>query len=585
MTMKRILTLILAFAAMFAAGAKPYVVSSPDGRLKVTVDAGDKFTYSLERNGVVLLQPSEIGLSLADGTVWGPGSKFRKATRRSVDVSFDALCFKRNTVRDRYNELVLPAKGFRVVFRVYDDGMAYRFETDKPVTVESEQATFSFAGDWPAYVPYVSHNTESLEGQFMSSCESQYAHHPLSQWNKERLAFLPIVVEAPGGVRLCVTEADLRNYPGLYLYDGDASTTLRGRLPRVPKDVVQGGHNMLQGLVQSREPFIARDADVFPWRAILVADEDKELAQSDFVYRLAAPAKPGDWFWVKPGKVAWDWWNDWNLYGVDFRAGINNDTYKYYIDFAASKGIEYVILDEGWAVNLKADLMQVIPEIDLEMLTSYAASKGVGIILWAGYMAFDKDMDAVCAHYAKMGVKGWKIDFMDRDDQDVVRFYERAAATAAKYRMMVDFHGAYKPTGLNRTYPNIINYEGVYGLENMKWADEEVDQVTYDVTIPFIRLVAGPCDYTQGAMRNAAPGNYRPVNSEAMSQGTRCHQLAEYVVFDAPLTMLCDSPSNYLREPECTDFIAGIPTVWDETVALDGRIGEYVVGSWPRSTA
>ena len=577
MTMKRILTLILAFAAMFAAGAKPYVVSSPDGRLKVTVDAGDKLTYSLERNGAVLLQPSEIGLSLADGTVWGPGSKFRKATRRSVDVSFDALYFKRNTVRDRYNELVLPAKGFRVVFRVYDDGMAYRFETDKPVTVESEQATFSFAGDWPAYVPYVSHNTESLEGQFMSSCESQYAHHPLSQWNKERLAFLPIVVEAPGGVRLCVTEADLRNYPGLYLYDGDASTTLRGRLPRVPKDVVQGGHNMLQGLVQSREPFIARDADVFPWRAILVVDEDKELAQSDFVYRLAAPAKPGDWSWVKPGKVAWDWWNDWNLYGVDFRAGINNDTYKYYIDFAASKGIEYVILDEGWAVNLKADLMQVIPEIDLEMLTSYAASKGVGIILWAGYMAFDKDMDAVCAHYAKMGVKGWKIDFMDRDDQDVVRFYERAAATAAKYRMMVDFHGAYKPTGLNRTYPNVINYEGVYGLENMKWADEEVDQVTYDVTIPFIRLVAGPCDYTQGAMRNAAPGNYRPVNSEAMSQGTRCHQLAEYVVFDAPLTMLCDSPSNYLREPECTDFIAGIPTVWDETVALDGRIGEYVV--------
>ena len=577
MTMKRILTLILAFAAAFAAGAKPYVVSSPDGRLKVTVDAGDKLTYSLERNGTVLLQPSEIGLSLADGTVWGPGSKFRKATRRSVDVSFDALYFKRNTVRDRYNELVLPAKGFRVVFRVYDDGMAYRFETDKPVTVESEQATFSFAGDWPAYVPYVSHNTESLEGQFMSSCESQYAHHPLSQWNKERLAFLPIVVEAPGGVRLCVTEADLRNYPGLYLYDGDASTTLRGRLPRVPKDVVQGGHNMLQGLVRSREPFIARDADVFPWRAILVADEDKELAQSDFVYRLAAPAKPGDWSWVKPGKVAWDWWNDWNLYGVDFRAGINNDTYKYYIDFAASKGIEYVILDEGWAVNLKADLMQVIPEIDLEMLTSYAASKGVGIILWAGYMAFDKDMDAVCAHYATMGVKGWKIDFMDRDDQDVVRFYERAAATAAKYRMMVDFHGAYKPTGLNRTYPNVINYEGVYGLENMKWADEEVDQVTYDVTIPFIRLVAGPCDYTQGAMRNAAPGNYRPVNSEAMSQGTRCHQLAECVVFDAPLTMLCDSPSNYLREPECTDFIAGIPTVWDETVALDGRIGEYVV--------
>ena len=577
MTMKRILTLILAFAATFAAGAKPYVVSSPDGRLKVTVDAGDKLTYSLERNGTVLLQPSEIGLSLADGTVWGPGSKFRKATRRSVDVSFDALYFKRNTVRDRYNELVLPAKGFRVVFRVYDDGMAYRFETDKPVTVESEQATFSFAGDWPAYVPYVSHNTESLEGQFMSSCESQYTHHPLSQWNKERLAFLPIVVEAPGGVRLCVTEADLRNYPGLYLYNGDASTTLRGRLPRVPKDVVQGGHNMLQGLIQSREPFIARDADVFPWRAILVADEDKELAQSDFVYRLAAPAKPGDWSWVKPGKVAWDWWNDWNLSGVDFRTGVNNDTYKYYIDFASEHGIEYVILDEGWAVNKQADLMQVIPEIDLPMLTKYAAERGVGLILWAGYWAFNRDMEGICRHYAAMGIKGWKIDFMDRDDQPMVRFYEDAAATAARYRMVVDFHGAFKPAGLQRTYPNVLNFEGVHGLEQMKWSGPEVDQVTYDVTIPFVRLAAGSADYTQGAMRNATKRNYRPVNSEPMSQGTRCRQLAEYVLFDAPLMMLCDSPSNYRKEPECTAFIAAIPTVWDETLALDGRIAEYAV--------
>ena len=228
-------------------------------------------------------------------------------------------------------------------------------------------------------------------------------------------------------------------------------------------------------------------------------------------------------------------------------------------------------------MNLKADLMQVIPEIDLQMLADYAASKGVGLILWAGYKAFDKDMENVCAHYSKMGIKGWKIDFMDRDDQDVVRFYERAAATAAKYKMTVDFHGAYKPTGLNRTYPNILNYEGVFGLENMKWAPKETDQITYDVTIPFTRLVAGPADYTQGAMRNVTPGNYHPAYSEPMSQGTRCHQLAEYLIFDAPLTMLCDSPSNYMNEPECTEFIAGVPTVWDESVCLDGKIGEYVV--------
>ena len=211
------------------------------------------------------------------------------------------------------------------------------------------------------------------------------------------------------------------------------------------------------------------------------------------------------------------------------------------------------------------------------MLCAYAASKNVGLILWAGYWAFKRDMDAVCKHYSAMGVKGWKIDFMDRDDAEMVQFYEKAAATAAKYRMTVDFHGAFKPTGLQRTYPNILNFEGVHGLENMKWASPDVDQVTYDVTIPFTRLVAGPADYTQGAMRNATKDNYRPVNTEPMSQGTRCHQLAEYVVFDAPLTMLCDSPANYRQEPECTRFIASIPTVWDETICLDGKIAQYVV--------
>ena len=227
-------------------------------------------------------------------------------------------------------------------------------------------------------------------------------------------------------------------------------------------------------------------------------------------------------------------------------------------------------------MNRKADLMQVVPEIDLKGLADYAAGKNVGLILWAGYLAFDRDMEEVCRHYSEMGIKGFKIDFMDRDDQPMVDFHRRAAETAARYGLMVDFHGTYKPTGLHRTYPNVINYEGVHGLEQMKWAGPEVDQVTYDVTIPFIRMVAGPFDYTQGAMRNASRNNYRPVNSEPMSQGTRCRQLAEYVVFESPLNMLCDSPSNYRDEPECTDFISGIPTVWDETVALDGKIAEYV---------
>ena len=332
-------------------------------------------------------------------------------------------------------------------------------------------------------------------------------------------------------------------------------------------------------VVQIREDYISKcdGPQEFPWRIVAVSENDVQMADNDMVYRLATPSdSTKDWSWVKPGKVAWDWWNDWNIDGVDFKSGINNETYKYYIDFASANGIEYVILDEGWSVNGKADLFQVVPAIDLEMLVKYAAERNVGLILWAGYWAFDRDMEAVCEHYSKIGIKGFKIDFMDRDDQYMVDFHRRAAEITAKYHMLADFHGSYKPTGLHRTYPNVINFEGVHGLETMKWSGASVDQVTYDVTVPYIRMMAGPMDYTQGAMRNATRGNYHPVYNEPMSQGTRCRQLAEYVVFDSPLNMLCDSPSNYMREQECLEYIAQIPTVWDETRGLCGEVGKYI---------
>ena len=345
-----------------------------------------------------------------------------------------------------------------------------------------------------------------------------------------------------------------------------------------PKEIRQGGHNMLQGEVQSAENFIARceGKTTFPWRTVIIAENDYELTDNDMVYKLATTNQLTDISWIKPGKVAWDWWNDWNIRNVDFESGVNDETYKYYIDFAAAQSIEYVILDEGWAVNKQADLFQVIPEINLKELVEYGKSKNVNLILWAGYWAFNRDIEGICKHYAEMGIKGFKVDFMDRDDQQMVDFYHRAAQIAAKYKLMLDFHGAYKPTGLQRTYPNVINFEGVHGLEQMKWSPASVDQVAYDVTIPFIRMVAGPMDYTQGAMRNATRSNYRPVNSEPMSQGTRVRQLAQYVIFEAPFNMLCDNPSNYMAEPECTQFIAEIPTVWDETVALNGEISKYV---------
>ena len=570
----RKIALLFALLAGFTAAAKDYTLLSPDGRLQVTVQAGNTLTYSVSYNGQLLISPSEIGLTLEDGTPYGPGTRFSKAVRSSRDVTFQTPLFKRSQVQDRCNELRLKAKDFDLVFRAYDDGAAYRYEPKKPVTVRSEKATFRFADDWPAYVPYTG-NGDNDGSQFYTSFESLYKHHKLSEWDRGHLVFLPITIEADNGIRICLVESDLLDYPGMFLGNDGGTPNLYGIFAEVPTELDRDGHNKLQRIVRKRADVIAKDTKELPWRGIIVATEDRQLAQSDFVYRLATPADDRDWSWVKPGKVAWDWWNDWNIYGVDFEAGINNETYKYYIDFAASKGIEYVILDEGWSVMGKS-LLDVVPEIDLDLLTSYAKQKGVGLILWAGCWPFNEDMEEVCAKYSKMGVKGFKIDFMDYDDQLMVQFYRRAAETAAKYGMMCDFHGAYKPTGLNRTYPNVINFEGVYGLENLKW-NMRADEVTYDVTIPFVRLVAGPADYTQGAMKNATKANFRAVNTEPMSQGTRCHQLAEYVIFDAPLTMLCDSPSNYLQEPECTEFIARIPTVWDETIALDGKIGEYVV--------
>ena len=345
-----------------------------------------------------------------------------------------------------------------------------------------------------------------------------------------------------------------------------------------PKRMEQGGHNQLQMQVKEGENFIAKmnGPVTFPWRIAIVSD-DKGIAASTLTYQLAEPSRIADTSWIKPGKVAWDWWNDWNISNVPFHAGINNDTYKYYIDFASQHGIEYVILDEGWAVNLKADLMQVVPEINLQELVNYGKARNVGIILWAGYYAFARDMENVVKYFADMGVKGFKVDFMNRDDQIMTNFIYRSAELCAKYHMIVDYHGMFKPAGLNRTYPNVLNCEGVHGLEQMKWAGASVDQMKYDVQIPFLRQVAGPMDYTQGAMRNASRSNYRPVNSEPMSQGTRCHQLGLYVVLDSPFNMLCDSPTNYINEPESTDFIAGIPTVWDETRILDGKIGEYII--------
>lgn len=580
---KSILILIYLTLAFGVYAQKQFTATSPDGKIVATVNLGEKLNYSITHDGETVLHNSPLSLTLSNGEVWGEKPQLAQSSQKHIRQTINSPFYRKKSIDDEYTLLTLNfKKQWGVEFRVYNDGVAYRFvsKRSKAFTIAGEEVAYNFGNDVTTTVPYVQYGEDgNYESQFHTSFENTYTVDKLSKLNKKRLMFLPLVAETSSGKKICISESDLESYPGFFLTSAKGNHSLTGMFAPYPRKTKQGGHNMLQMQVTEREPYIAKVTGprTFPWRMAIVTTSDKGLANSDMTYKLASPSRITDTSWIKPGKVAWDWWNDWNITGVDFISGINNDTYKYYIDFAAANGIEYVILDEGWAVNLQADLMQVVKEIDIKELVDYAAAKNVDIILWAGYHAFNRDMENVCRYYSQIGVKGFKVDFMDRDDQEMVDFNYRAAATCAKYKMILDLHGMYKPAGLNRTYPNVLNFEGVHGLEQMKWSQASVDQMKYDVTIPFIRQVAGPMDYTQGAMRNGAKGNYYPSNSQPMSQGTRCHQLASYVVFESPFNMLCDAPSNYMREQECLNFITAIPTVWDETITIDGKVGEYIV--------
>ncbi len=570
-----ILSLLLLIGnASFAAKEKKYVLSSPDGTLKVEISAGNELAYQVMHGNDTILSHSNIGLVLENGTIVGKTPRITGERRRKIKDNIESPFYRFKEFVATGNELDLKLKGgFGIIFRAYNEGVAYRFYTTQSsdIIIKEEQAEFNFKEDYTAYLPYTTNDKKPMAMAY----QNVYDIIPLSK-AQPKLAFLPVTVDC-GSVKLTLLESDLEAYPGMFVQSQQGKYGLKGVFAPYPAKTDFYPWRKQEYVTETTD-FISRSrgSRSYPWRVLAITEKDTDMPVNNLVYALASPNRIGDTSWIKTGKVAWDWWNDWNLKGVPFKAGINMDTYKYYIDFAAENGIEYVILDEGWAVNKKADLMQVVPEIDLPELVTYADGKNVGLILWAGYWAFHRDMENVVKHYADMGIKGFKVDFMDRDDQEMVRFINEASELCARYNMLVDFHGMYKPTGAQRTWPNVINYEGVNGLEQLKWSPKGYDQVTYDVQIPFIRQFAGPMDYTQGAMRNAIKKNYNPVNSEPMSQGTRCRQLATYVIFDSPLNMLCDNPSNYKREPECTAFIARIPTVWDETLGLDGKVGEYI---------
>jgi len=554
--------------------SKSFNITSPDGNIQLKVGAGSKLQWSVTHQSQAIIAPSSISLKLQSGEVLGDNAQITSSKNEKVNNKIAALNYKKDTVEDNYTQLTLNCNGdYGVIFRAYNDGVAYRFFTKKKdsIIIQSEEADFNFTDDEYAYIPYSNqpHNHDKYECSF----ENTYQHIKLSQFVKDTVAFAPVLVELANNKKAVITETDLEDYPGMFLTNGKILTGLSGDFAPYVLEDKQGGHNNLQAYVTKRADYIARTNGTrsFPWRVVVISTSDKDLLNNDMVYRLASPSRVEDVSWIKPGKVAWDWWSDWNISHIDFKAGINTQTYKYYIDFAAANHIEYILLDEGWANSL--DIMQIVPEVNLQEIIDYGKQKNVGVWLWGGWLPLDKKIDEALGKYSKMGIKGFKIDFMDRDDQKMVQFYYRMAKKAAEYHLMIDYHGAYKPTGLQRTFPNILNIEAVHGMEQLKWSNPDMPQ--FDVSIPFIRMIAGPMDYTPGAMRSGTKETFRPINAMPMSQGTRCHQLAMYVMYEAPFEMLSDNPTTYMREQECLNFMSNVPTTFDETVELDGKVSEY----------
>ncbi len=557
---------------LYAGIPKTYTIKSPNGSIIVRVTVDEHIAWSVEQKGQAVILPSQLGLELEGGEVLGDNARVLAAPTQTMDATITPINYKKAAIRDHYDQLTLRCKGdYSILFRVYDDAVAYRFVTNRKgdLTIMNEGANFNFADDDKAFMPI---QWDYRAGKsFNSSFEALYHEINLSQFPKDSLAFLPLLVDIGQNKKVAVLEADLDDYPGMYLDLNATQKGLKGVYAPYPLDAELSRINYIP---VNRAPYIAKTTGTrnFPWRVIVISEQDKDLLNQDIVQKLAAPPRLTDVSWIKPGQVAWDWWNNWNVSHVDFKAGINTPTYKYYIDFAAANHLPYIIMDEGWSNDL--DLMQQSKKINLQEIIDYGKQKGVGVILWATWYAVTHQMDKAFPLYAGMGVKGFKIDFIDRDDQVAIASTYAIAQKAAEYKLLVDYHGTSKPTGLQRTWPNVIGYEGVKGLENFKWANE--DQPRYVATIPFIRMIAGPMDYTPGAMRNATQDTYRPISDNPMSKGTRCMQLAEYVIFEAPLQMLADNPTSYMNERECLDFITSVPTTFDETIPLDGRVGEWL---------
>jgi alpha-glucosidase len=566
---KTLLPLLLSSLGLagHAAAQSSYSLRSPDKRIEVRIRTAGSMQYDVLVNGKVLLLNSTLSIHV-DQTQLGRNVKVKAVKEGSVDRMLEPQVRQKFAkIRENYNELRIDAEdALAVVFRAYNEGAAYRLETSLPaaqVKVYGEEAAFNFAGDYTVFYPQ--------EDSFFSHNERLYTPRKMKEIAPAAIATLPAVVDVDG-VKVAIAESDVEGYPGLWLR-GTSGNGLAAAFPPYP---------LKETLERDRDYKVTQAADyiaatkgtrTYPWRLMGIAEKDGDLITNSLVWLLEKPTQVPDASWIKPGKVAWDWWNANNIYGVDFKSGVNTQTYKYYIDFAAKYGLQYIILDEGW--YKLGNVLEVVPEMNIPELIAYGKQKNVGVILWVVWKTLADQLQPALDQYAKWGVKGIKVDFMQRDDQVLINFYHDLARETAKRKLLLDFHGVQRSATMTRTWPNLISNEGVKGMENSKWSAD--DDAVHNVTLPFTRMFLGPMDFTPGAMLNATKATFAQVYDRPIAMGTRCHQLAMYVVYESPLQMLADNPSNYMREPEAMEFLGPVPSVWDETRVLDAKIAEYVV--------
>lgn len=541
-------------------------LSSPNGEIKVTLNITDKIYYSIAYDGDVLLKDNSLQLTLKD-EVLGQNPRLRRRKYVSVDEQLTPVMpLKFSTVTNQYNQLTLTFKNYSVEFRAYDDGVAYRFVTSRKGEVEvlGEEFAVNFPDDYLLHL--------QQPGGFKTSYEEPYTHVSSNEWKpSDKMSVLPVLIDTRKQYKILISESDLTDYPCMFL-KGTGDNGIVSAFPKAPLAFGEDGDRSLK--ITQEADYIAKTSGArnYPWRYFVLTKDDRQLLENTMTYKLAGKNQLQDVSWIKPGQVSWEWWNDASPYGpdVNFVSGYNLETYKYYIDFASKFGISYIIMDEGWAKSTR-DPYTPNPKVDLHELIRYGKEKNVGIVLWLTWLTVENNFD-LFKTFNEWGIKGVKIDFMDRSDQWMVNYYERVAKEAAKHHLFVDFHGSFKPAGLEYKYPNILSYEGVRGMEQMGGCYPD-----NSIYLPFMRNAVGPMDYTPGAMISMQPNVYRAERPNSASIGTRAYQLALFVIFESGLQMLADNPTLYYRNEDCTRFITSVPVTWDETVALEAKAGEYAI--------